>query len=117
MTDPKSSASSLFVQAPPRLANQYEADRFLRAWLRRKLPADVLSDIEPDVRQMGEISAGELYELQLNDRLREPELTQWDAWGNRVDRIELTPLWKRCAEIAAQRGLIAIPYASRHGRY
>jgi alkylation response protein AidB-like acyl-CoA dehydrogenase len=117
MTDPKSGASSLFVQAPPQLANQYEADRFLRAWLRRKLPADVLSDIEPDVRQMGEISAGELYELQLNDRLREPELTQWDAWGNRVDRIELTPLWKRCAEIAAQRGLIAIPYESRHGRY
>jgi acyl-CoA dehydrogenase len=117
MNDSDSGAPGLFIQAPPQLANQYEADGFLRAWLRRKLPPEVLSEIKHELRHMGEIAAGELYELQLQDRLREPELTQWDAWGNRVDRIELTPLWKRCAEIAAQRGLIAIPYEARHARY
>jgi len=31
-----------------------------------------------------------LYALQLSDRLNEPRLTHWDAWGTRVDRIELT---------------------------
>src|SRR5689334_548334 len=89
-----------FTQTPPALANQYSSDSFLRAWLRRKLPPDVLSSIESDLQHMGEITAGELYRFQLEDRRREPELTQWDAWGNRVDRIELTPLWKRCAQLA-----------------
>ena len=38
-----------------------------------------------------------------HDRLNEPTLMQWDAWGNRIDRIEVTPLWQRAAQIAAQQ--------------
>lgn len=107
----------LFVQSPPRLGNQYLEDTFLRAWLRRKLPADVLQQIEGELTEMGRLAGGELYELQLQDRLHEPELTQWDAWGNRVDRIEVTPMWRRVMPIAARSGLIGIPYERRHGRY
>ena len=44
---------------------------------------------------MGELAGGPLYAFQLADRLNEPVLTQWDAWGNRIDRIEVSPLWKR----------------------
>ena len=28
---------------------------------------------------------------------------QWDAWGNRVDRIEVTPLWRKAERIAAEQ--------------
>jgi len=105
------------VQTPPRLQNQYDDDVFLRSYLRRVFPADILQSIEPDLKEMGRLSGGELYELQLQDRLNEPRLVHWDAWGNRVDRIELTPLWQRSARIAAERGLIAIPYERKHGRY
>ncbi|HKE94350.1 MAG TPA: acyl-CoA dehydrogenase family protein, partial [Povalibacter sp.] len=107
----------LFIQSPPRLGNQYRDDGFLRSWLRRKLPAEVLNALESEFDAMGQIAGDELYELQLRDRLHEPELTQWDAWGNRVDRIEVTPLWKRAADIAARSGLIAVPYERAHGRY
>ncbi|HEY6645258.1 acyl-CoA dehydrogenase family protein [Povalibacter sp.] len=107
----------LFIQSPPRLGNQYSDDAFLRSWLRRKLPVEVLQDIEGELQQMGAVTGDELYRLQLDDRLREPALTQWDAWGNRVDRIEVTSLWQRAADIAARSGLIAIPYARRHGRF
>ena len=107
----------VFVQAPPRLDNQYDSDAFLRGYLRRVLPADTLRSIEPDLREMGALSGGELYGLQLQDRLNEPRLIHWDPWGNRIDRIEITPLWKRAASIAAERGLIAIPYERRHGRF
>jgi len=89
----------------------------LREWLRRKLPEEVLRDIEADLDGMGSLSGGELYEMQLQDRLHEPELTQWDAWGNRIDRIDVSPLWQRAADIAARRGLIAIPYERHHGRF
>ncbi|MCS6857638.1 MAG: acyl-CoA dehydrogenase family protein, partial [Sandaracinaceae bacterium] len=58
-----------------------------------------------------------LYAMQLEDRLREPTLTQWSAWGERIDRIEVTPLWKRCAEIAPRYGLVAAAYEARFGEW
>lgn len=109
--------STLFIQSPPELGNQYGDDTFLRAYLQRRLPAEMLAQIEPSLTELGESAGGELYRLQLQDRLNEPTLTQWDAWGNRIDRIEVSPLWRRAAEIAATQGLIAIPYERRHGRY
>lgn len=110
-------APDLFVQPAPRLGNQYDDDAFLRGYLRRKVPPDVLKEIEPGFAEMGRLAGGELYDLQLRDRLNEPQLLQWDAWGNRVDRIAVTPLWQVVAPIAARRGLIGIPYERRHGRF
>ena len=34
----------------------------------------------------------------------EPKLTQWDPWGNRVDQIEHTPLWKSAERLASEKG-------------
>ncbi len=110
-------ATRIFVQAPPQLGNQYDDDIFLRAYLRRTLPQDVLRTIEPELRELGRLAGGELYELQLADRLNEPELTQWDAWGNRIDHITVSPLWQRAARLAAEFGLVAIPYERAHERF
>ncbi|MGH8236661.1 MAG: acyl-CoA dehydrogenase family protein [Steroidobacteraceae bacterium] len=106
-----------FVQSAPGLGNQYLDDRFLLDYLERKLPHATLRVIAPELKQLGELAGGELYSLQLADRANEPTLVQWDAWGNRIDRIEITPLWQRAAQIAAQAGLIAIPYERAHGRH
>jgi acyl-CoA dehydrogenase len=105
-----------FVQAPPALGNQYDADTAFRSLLARLLPAEVLRDIEPGLREMGRLSA-ELYPAQLADRLSEPVLTQWDAWGNRIDHIELTPLWRTAERIAAEHGVVATAYERAHGRF
>ena len=110
-------APALFTQSPPRLGNQYRDDVFLRTYLRRKLPGEMLAQIDAELDDMGDLAGHELYELQLQDRRNEPELLQWDAWGNRVDRIDVTPLWRRAAVVAASSGLIAIPYEQRHGRF
>lgn len=109
--------NEIFIQSAPTLGNQYRDDAFLRSYLRRKLPPQVLSDIEPGLDALGATAGGELYALQLADRLNEPRLLQWDAWGNRIDRIEITPLWQRAARVAVAAGLIAIPYERAHGRY
>ncbi len=106
-----------FIQSPPSLGNQYRDDDFLQGYLRRKLPAEVATAITPSLDELGASAGGELYSLQLADRENEPTLVQWDAWGNRIDRIEVTPLWRRAAQIAAEAGLIAIPYERAHGRY
>jgi len=104
-----------FQQAPPALGNQYDDDRVLRSYLRRVFPADVLVEIEESLREMGRLAGGELYELQLADRLNEPVLTQWDAWGNRIDQVELTPLWRVAERIAAEHGVVATAYEQKHG--
>ena len=104
-----------FQQAPPGLGNQYEDDRVLRSYLSRVLPNDVFRDVGASLAEMGRLSGAELYEFQLADRLNEPTLTQWDAWGNRVDRIELTPLWRLAERIAAEHGVVATAYEQKHG--
>src|SRR5262249_38937263 len=45
----------------------------------------------------------------------EPTLTQWNAWGERVDRIELTPAWLAAQPLAARYGLVAAGHENTHG--
>jgi alkylation response protein AidB-like acyl-CoA dehydrogenase len=104
-----------FQQAPPTLGNQYHDDRVLRSYLARVLPAEMLREIEESLAEMGRLAGADLYELQLADRLNEPALTQWDAWGNRIDKIELTPLWRLAERIAAEHGVVATAYEQKHG--
>jgi acyl-CoA dehydrogenase len=106
-----------FVQSPPALDNLYTSDRLLAGFLHRKLPREMLAAIEPEFIALGAEAAGPLASLQHADRLHEPLLTQWDAWGNRVDRIELTPLWREAERRAVRYGLTAIPYERREAEW
>src|SRR5215216_673476 len=104
-----------FRQAPPALGNQYHDDRVLRSYLARVLQGDMLRQVEESLAEMGRLAGADLYELQLADRLNEPTLTQWDAWGNRIDKIEVTPLWRVAERIAAEHGVVATAYEQKHG--
>ena len=104
-----------FRQEPPALGNQYADDRALRSYLRHALPPDVLREVEPALHDLGELAGGRLYRMQLADRLHEPRLVRWGAWGERVDEVEVTPLWRVAERLAAERGLVAVAYERRHG--
>ncbi len=104
-----------FNQTPPSLGNQWDQDRPLRSLLARALPPDVASAVTPSLREMGELAAGELFRMQLEDRLRDPELIQWSPWGERIDEIVVTPLWKRCEQIVPEHGVVAAAYEPTHG--
>jgi acyl-CoA dehydrogenase len=105
-----------FLQDPPALGNQYDEDRALRSLLARLLPPETLREVQPSLREMGRLSA-ELYPAQLADRINEPRLTQWSAWGERIDHIEPTPLWREAERIAAEHGVVAAAYERAHGRF
>ncbi|MFT3915076.1 MAG: acyl-CoA dehydrogenase family protein [Anaeromyxobacteraceae bacterium] len=104
-----------FFQEPPRLPNTYDADPLLRELLARTFSPEELLGIEPELRELGALAAGPLLEQQLAERALEPALVAWDPWGRRVDRIELTPLWRRAQALAARHGLVATAYERRHG--
>ncbi len=104
-----------FYQEPPTLGNQYDSDLLLKEYLERSLPRDLLKRFEPEYRALGELSGGELYRASLEDRVNEPRHIEWDAWGHRVDRIEVTSVWKRAQVISAEYGLVAAGYDSELG--
>ena len=104
-----------FYQTPPELGNQYVEDDVLRRYLRHTLPPDVLTRVEPELFELGALSGGELYRESLALRDEEPTLVQWDAWGRRVDHIELPSLWKKAARIAAEKGIVATAYERKSG--
>ncbi len=104
-----------FNQSPPVLGNQYDEDRPLRSLLARVLPPEVGTEITPGLRAMGELAAGELLRLQQEDRLRDPELVHWSPWGERIDEIVLTPLWKRCERVVPEHGVVAAAYEPTYG--
>jgi alkylation response protein AidB-like acyl-CoA dehydrogenase len=106
-----------FRQAPPTLGNQYDSDSLLREYLERTLPPELLRRFDPEYRELGELSGGELFQLSLADLDKEPVHTVWDAWGNRIDQVEVTEVWKRAQVICAEHGLVAAGYDSELGPY
>jgi acyl-CoA dehydrogenase len=107
--------SRVFFQEPPRLRNTYRSDVVLREYLERLLPAEVLAQVEPELDQMGEAAAGELAQLAAQAEANPPGLVHYDAWGRRVDRIEVHPAWAELHAVQARAGLCALPYEDRHG--
>ncbi len=103
-----------FFQEPPRLGNQYDDDPLLPSWIARHVGAD--DPIVGELRRLGEVAV-EYYGKQLLDRENEPVLTQWDAWGQRIDRIDVSPLWVEAQVLAARHGMVAAAYEPRLGAY
>src|SRR6478609_4238285 len=103
-----------FFQEPPRLGNQFDDDPLLPSWLARHIPEAQYGEIATEMHQLGDLAV-EYYAKQLADRENDPVLTQWDAWGNRIDKIEVSPLWKEAQVLAARHGMVAAGYESRLG--
>jgi alkylation response protein AidB-like acyl-CoA dehydrogenase len=106
-----------FFQTPPSLGNQFTDDRVLRSYLERTLPPPMRREIEPDLADLGERAGGDLYASLLAGHADEPKLVQWDAWGRRVDRIDVVPHWREMAKIAAEKGIVATAYEKKHGEH
>ncbi|TAN07899.1 MAG: acyl-CoA dehydrogenase [Rhodanobacteraceae bacterium] len=95
-----------FVQSAPQLGNPYREDRVLQAWLARVLPEAQRRAAEADFEALAEY-AQHAYTRQTATTPGEPTLTQWDVWGQRIDRIELTETWREGPALAAKHGLVA----------
>ena len=100
-----------FFQEPPRLGNQFDDDAMLVSWIARFCP-----EVATELRALGDLTV-EYYAKQLADRGNEPVLTQWDAWGHRIDKIEVTPLWREAQGVAARHGMVAAGYEARLGAH
>jgi alkylation response protein AidB-like acyl-CoA dehydrogenase len=100
-----------FLQDAPQLAHPYRSDRLLTALLDRVLPKDRRAALDADLDALGDYA---LLAFERNNRStrRKPVLTQWDAWGRRVDRVELTTAWLEGPELTTRHAILASGHAS-----
>ncbi|HET8901132.1 MAG TPA: hypothetical protein VFM84_04265, partial [Holophagaceae bacterium] len=105
-----------FIQPGPQPSHPWRGDRVLRNFLAAAVPQDALASTTPELEAFGDL-ATELHGRLPEDRLNEPRLVSYDPWGARVDRIEMTPHWKACERVAAERGIVATAYERKLGTY
>ena len=104
-----------FQDAPSLGSNTYDTDVALREHLARVLPADVLGDVEGDLRRLGGDAAGPLLELAARAEAEPPRLVPRDAWGRRIDRIVVSDAWTALHAEQVRLGICAVPYDSALG--
>nr|XP_033812021.1 acyl-CoA dehydrogenase family member 11-like isoform X4 [Geotrypetes seraphini] len=110
-------AVGTFFQDHPKLGNQYLEDVFLQGYLKRHLPPKMFEEVNQQLERFGARVVDEIDYLGRECELSLPQLQQYDAWGQRVDRIITCPAWKRMKEISAEEGLIAEAYERKYSSW
>lgn len=106
---------ALFFQDPPQLDNTFRADGPLGRMLARRLGRATLATIEPELDRLGELAAGAMAVLAREAERDAPRHVPFDAWGRRIDALELSAAWRELQAIAAREGIVAEAYERRFG--
>ncbi|MEP7186201.1 MAG: acyl-CoA dehydrogenase family protein [Rhodanobacter sp.] len=105
-----------FLQDSPQLSHPYRSDRSLLRFLDRVIPSHRRAALDVDLDALGDYATMAWQRVTSTTR-RKPMLTQWDAWGRRIDRIELTPAWQEGAAITTRHAVLAAGHGdSEYGR-
>ena len=106
-----------FYQAPPELKNTFDSNRWLKPYLKHKMPKEMFAHLEGDLHRFGQLCATEYLQLGRAADAEKPVLTQFDAWGKRIDEIKVSRAWEELNDISAREGLIAHGYKRVHGEF
>ena len=105
-----------FLQDPPQLAHPYRSDRSLLALLDRVLPAERRAALDADLDALGNYAVM-AWQRACTTTRRKPVLTRWGAWGQRIDRIELTTAWQEGPQVTTRHAVLAAGHGdSEHAR-
>lgn len=99
-----------FYQDGPELKNTFLSDESLREMIEKKIPVNYRLQIQKHLRDVGEKACGEWLEWSRNAESNKPRLIQYDEWGRRVDKIEVSDGWKKLEKAAATEGIVAAAY-------
>ncbi|MGA7295999.1 MAG: acyl-CoA dehydrogenase family protein [Rhodanobacteraceae bacterium] len=98
-----------FLQSAPQLPHPLDQDGVLQSCLQRALGAQQRAALENDLRALADYAMMAFARRQTMRR-EEPILTQWGAWGRRLDRVELSSSWREGPDITTRHALVASGY-------
>src|SRR5438093_1589544 len=93
--------------------NSWRADPTLRAVLESWLRPQTLAWAEPALIEMGRAAVDELPAWGDACERQPAALRAFDGWGDRIDEVIYPPAWRELAAVAAQTGLVAVPYETQ----
>lgn len=103
-----------FFQTGPRLQNTFETDAHLQRILQFHTKGE-FAKFAPILRDLGERAATDMFETARAAENSPPQHVPFDAWGQRIDRIEVSDAWKKMERLAAEYGIVATGYERRYG--
>lgn len=106
-----------FFQTGPTIGNQYDEDRLLRSYLKRRLPPAIFAEIEPGLRKLGGRAVTDIWDMGVQAEAQEPVHVPYDPWGRRVDDIAVSPAWDALDAVSAEEAVVATAYARKHGAW
>ena len=107
----------MFYQDPPKCNNPFRGNRLLQNWMHRIMPGNCIEAMFEELHYFGDRLLREVDYLGQEAERDEPRLEQYDAWGNRIDRILTSSAWKQLDAISAETGLVAIGYERKFGSF
>lgn len=98
--------------------NLWRRDALLVGLTRRFLPHDSYLLLAPKLENFAEEVQGRVKEWASLAELMTPRLENLDVFGNRIDKLHLSPGWLKLKSFAAQNRLVGLGYDKklRHGR-
>jgi alkylation response protein AidB-like acyl-CoA dehydrogenase len=99
-----------YVQTMPDLPDVYADDVVLRSWLQRLLGPEAMPAAESRLKALAAEVMGPLRAAHAQAESNPPVLQRYDAWGGRVDRVQVSPGWERLRVAAAEHAVVALPY-------
>ncbi|GAA6032121.1 hypothetical protein JCM8097_007083 [Rhodosporidiobolus ruineniae] len=108
-----------FQQQPLELPLPYSGDPLLRAILERLLPPAVHVQVDGELKQWEQRLAGPIRTLasvaDTHPSSVEPTLTQYNQFGQRLDKLYTSEPWRILKGIAAEEGLVSIAHERKEG--
>ncbi len=110
-----------FAQRPPEPGNRWRLDAALRLAVRRIMweaaggGADLADEAGRWLAEIADAGSTEMSRLALAAEANPPRHRPYDAWGARVDLIEVDPAWNRLVARSQELGLVALPYERPFG--
>lgn len=106
-----------FYQTGPTLDNTYESDQILKKYLKTKIPTKYYPEIETHLNKVGNLAVTDWLEWSQSAMKNPPKLVQFDPWGKRVDRIEVSEAWLNLEKAAATEGIVATAYERKQNEF
>ena len=104
-----------FIQTPPKTSRAYSTDTLLKEILKSRFSQEQFSIIDEDLKKFESRIENEIENYAQDCHQHPPRLIPFDAWGNRIDEIEVAPGWKQLDKVSSEEGIVAIGYERKFG--
>lgn len=106
---------SSFYQPPPELPNPWAASGALQRAIKARVSDEQWQEFSAELTRFGKTVLPIIEPLGLQAERELPTLIQYDAWGNRVDQIQVSRAWSELDALSAREGMVAIGYERTYG--